>query len=303
MTQHLTAVDHPLVQHKLTLMRDKSTPTAVFRQLLREITQLLLYEITRELRDPRLHAADAQARDDEVARWLEDDDGPEADEHHDHGEHEGHDHGGHGGHGGGGHGGHGGGMAPSGIPLAGGADDRDGLEMDQLVHTLGPALSLWPGGLVVRLTLAGDVIADVEHHWLGATPDAGGPIDHWDAVATTLAIAGDGRAARRARGVRDNGDAEGAVDHGGTDAARLRRHVTRLRRLRALPGDAADALLADPAASGDLVGIPDLLRGRDLADARLLLAAYAPRLRRDSSSHDQHDQHAGHAGHAGMSHD
>ena len=49
MTQHLTAVDHPLVQHKLTLMRDKSTPTAVFRQLLREITQLLLYEITREL--------------------------------------------------------------------------------------------------------------------------------------------------------------------------------------------------------------------------------------------------------------
>lgn len=49
MSQHLTAVDHPLVQHKLTLMRDKATPTAVFRQLLREITQLLLYEITREL--------------------------------------------------------------------------------------------------------------------------------------------------------------------------------------------------------------------------------------------------------------
>lgn len=49
MLDHLTIVDHPLVQHKLTLMRDKSTSTAVFRQLLREISQLLAYEITREL--------------------------------------------------------------------------------------------------------------------------------------------------------------------------------------------------------------------------------------------------------------
>ena len=50
MTQpHLTIVDHPLVQHKLTLMRDKSTSTAGFRRLLREISLLLAYEITREL--------------------------------------------------------------------------------------------------------------------------------------------------------------------------------------------------------------------------------------------------------------
>ncbi len=47
--QHLTIVDHPLVQHKLTLMRDKDTPTAVFRQLLREISLLLAYEVTRGL--------------------------------------------------------------------------------------------------------------------------------------------------------------------------------------------------------------------------------------------------------------
>ena len=46
---HLTIVDHPLVQHKLTIMREKDTPTAVFRQLLREISQLLAYEVTREL--------------------------------------------------------------------------------------------------------------------------------------------------------------------------------------------------------------------------------------------------------------
>ncbi len=46
---HLTVVDHPLVQHKLTIMRDKGTSTAVFRQLLREISQLLAYEVTRNL--------------------------------------------------------------------------------------------------------------------------------------------------------------------------------------------------------------------------------------------------------------
>ncbi|ANB35461.1 uracil phosphoribosyltransferase [Rhodovulum sulfidophilum] len=49
MYDHLTVVTHPLVQHKLTLMRDKATSTAEFRQLLREISQLLAYEITREL--------------------------------------------------------------------------------------------------------------------------------------------------------------------------------------------------------------------------------------------------------------
>ena len=48
-TQHLTVVTHPLVQHKLTLMRDKATSTASFRRLLREISLLLAYEVTREL--------------------------------------------------------------------------------------------------------------------------------------------------------------------------------------------------------------------------------------------------------------
>ncbi len=49
MTQNLTVVDHPLIQHKLTLMRDKGTPSAVFRQLLREISLLLAYEVLRDL--------------------------------------------------------------------------------------------------------------------------------------------------------------------------------------------------------------------------------------------------------------
>ena len=49
MFDHLTVVTHPLVQHKLTLMREKDTSTASFRQLLKEISQLLAYEVTREL--------------------------------------------------------------------------------------------------------------------------------------------------------------------------------------------------------------------------------------------------------------
>ena len=49
MTDHLTVVSHPLVQHKLSIMRDKDTSTKSFRQLLREISLLLAYEVTREL--------------------------------------------------------------------------------------------------------------------------------------------------------------------------------------------------------------------------------------------------------------
>ena len=45
----VTVIDHPLVQHKLTLARRKDTPTALFRELLREISLLLLYEVSRDL--------------------------------------------------------------------------------------------------------------------------------------------------------------------------------------------------------------------------------------------------------------
>jgi uracil phosphoribosyltransferase len=46
---NVTLVEHPLVQHKLTLLRDKATPTPQFRQLTREISLLLAYEATRDL--------------------------------------------------------------------------------------------------------------------------------------------------------------------------------------------------------------------------------------------------------------
>lgn len=49
MQNHVTIVDHPLVQHKLTIMRQVETPTVLFRQLLREIGYLLAYEATRNL--------------------------------------------------------------------------------------------------------------------------------------------------------------------------------------------------------------------------------------------------------------
>jgi len=45
----LTVVTHPLVQHKLTLLRDKTTPPILFRQLLKEIAMLIGYEVTRDL--------------------------------------------------------------------------------------------------------------------------------------------------------------------------------------------------------------------------------------------------------------
>src|SRR5215467_279482 len=47
--QNVTIVKHPLVQHKLTLMRDKERSTKGFRQLLNEIGMLLAYEVTRDL--------------------------------------------------------------------------------------------------------------------------------------------------------------------------------------------------------------------------------------------------------------
>jgi uracil phosphoribosyltransferase len=48
-TKNVTVIDHPLVQHKLTLMRRAETSTAKFRNLMNEISMLLAYEVTRDL--------------------------------------------------------------------------------------------------------------------------------------------------------------------------------------------------------------------------------------------------------------
>ena len=46
---NVTLVDHPLIKHKLTVMRDQATPSVMFRKLLREISILLAYEVLRDL--------------------------------------------------------------------------------------------------------------------------------------------------------------------------------------------------------------------------------------------------------------
>ena len=48
-TGNVTVIDHPLIQHKLTIMRNKETSIAGFRRLLREIAHLMCYEVTRDL--------------------------------------------------------------------------------------------------------------------------------------------------------------------------------------------------------------------------------------------------------------
>src|ERR1700710_989410 len=46
----VTTLDHPLLRHKLTLLRDRYTPTGMFRQVAREISLLMAYEVTRDLK-------------------------------------------------------------------------------------------------------------------------------------------------------------------------------------------------------------------------------------------------------------
>jgi hypothetical protein len=135
-----------------------------------------------------------------------------------------------------------GGMAPAGIPLAEGAEDRDGLEMDVLHVRLGPVLQHWPAGLVLRGSLHGDVIVEAEARLLDAAPEAGplqaperpGSLDaalRCDNAAHLLALAGWADAATRSREIRD-----ALLVGQDTDAARLlaelRRRVARSRLLR-----------------------------------------------------------------------
>lgn len=49
MHKNVTLVSHPLIQHKLTMLRDKNTSSKDFRELVREIAMLMAYEVTRNL--------------------------------------------------------------------------------------------------------------------------------------------------------------------------------------------------------------------------------------------------------------
>ncbi len=169
-------------------------------------------------------------------------------------------------------------MAPSGIPLADGAQDRDGLEMDVLHLELGPVLAHWPAGVRLRCVLAGDVVTDAtvalldaDHRPGAATPVAARECDH---LVDLLTLAGWPHAAESARRCRDlllddprDGRARDQVE-------RLQRSVRRSRLLRwslrglapltperlvaerlpaALAGDTYDRLQTRVQVAGDLL--------------------------------------------------
>ena len=134
-------------------------------------------------------------------------------------------------------------MSPDGIALAGGDDDRDGLEMDVLHVPLGPVLPAWPASLVLRCVLAGDVVthADVE------VLDAAGPPPPVDArpraldaaaaldrVVRLLDLSGPQHLAVAARRVRDLALSTTPPPSGDLDreVERLQRSVARSRLLR-----------------------------------------------------------------------
>ncbi|MEU0715736.1 hypothetical protein ABZ498_00975 [Streptomyces lavendulocolor] len=152
------------------------------------------------------------------------DDESRHDGHAGHDEHAGHEeeHGGHGG-----HAGHHGGVV-GGLPMAERAEDRDGLRLDRLHLSLGPALPDWPAGLVLDVALQGDVVQHVQvtsstgaagHRrpfwddpWLRAADGDQVPrgaaerrrcAAHLDSLGRFLAVAGWPGPAERARGLRD----------------------------------------------------------------------------------------------------
>ncbi len=214
-------------------------------------------------------------------------------------------------------------MSPGGIPLAGGGEDRDGLEMDVLQVRLGPVLPHWPAGLVLHCSLQGDVVTEARAEVLCAGDEGGDEAEAraraLDNIVSFLALAGWEDAAAQARTLRDAavGTGEGPVDVG--DLERLQRRVRRsrvlrwsLRGLRPLPeeearhhglpagtaGDTYDRLvrMVDRAAAASRLGDRPVVRvehlgklvvGLDLASARLVLASLdLDELRADHVQHE-----------------
>ncbi|MFI7679435.1 hypothetical protein [Actinophytocola sp. NPDC049390] len=234
--------------------------------------------------------------------------------HQSHGGHD--DHGGHGSahemshqHGGSGHMGHGGhdhhmaGMEmPGGVAMADRAEDRDGLTLDQLHVPLGPALPLWPAGLIVHTRLQGDVIQQASVELLAAHHDtfwSHHPVARrLDSCYRLLALAGWEDAATTAQRLRDEVLAGHSPD--------VRRWAARVRRSRTLrwllsgvgvtsAGDDAldrlhrwlDTTTEQPGTQWTVDALPALLEGAELATARLIVASL------DLELHAVHEVHRG----------
>ncbi|MFF7642916.1 hypothetical protein ACFZCX_22030 [Streptomyces canus] len=179
----------------------------------------------------------------------------QTDSHHEQSAHDGHE--GHEGHDMHGHGGHDmSEMTVAGLPMADRADDRDGLRLDLLHVPLGPALNDWPCGLVLRVSLQGDVVqhAEVEYVHAGTSQDPfwnepwlravrGDAVTrdsaarrrcgaHLDSLGRFLAVIGWGDSAARARRLRDEVLTHAPTGQLSADLLRLVRQVTRSRTLR-----------------------------------------------------------------------
>lgn len=235
--------------------------------------------------------------------------------HVDHGENTGHPgHAGrteHGGEAGGDHAGghhdhhHGHGGTVAGLPMAELGPDRDGLTLDRLHVPLGPVLPDWPAGLVVRVTLQGDVIQEASADVL----DAGHAVPfEWpsaaarelDGLARFLGVAGWPSAAGQARRLRDAALSGDRIE---TGAAALLRRIRRSRTLRWLlkgipagPTDVAalleerlaaiEAPLREPQHGHHAAErLGELLVGAELAAARLIVAAVDPDGRHVGAGH------------------
>ncbi|TNM60450.1 hypothetical protein FHN55_18710 [Streptomyces sp. NP160] len=131
---------------------------------------------------------------------------------------------------------------PGGIALASGGEDRDGLEMDVLHVQLGPVLGLWPSGLVVTVTLQGDVVVDAHAHHLdeaAAKERVDARVAACERAARILALAGSryAAAAVRLRDALQMGTEVGSADTGRQidldgELAGLLARVQRSRTLR-----------------------------------------------------------------------
>jgi hypothetical protein len=183
------------------------------------------------------------------------------------------------------HGHGGGGMEmPGGLPLADRGDDRDGLRLDQLHVPLGPVLPDWPAGLVLRLTLQGDVVqhagaevlggdgcsfwdepwrrAAAGEHVTTAEASRRGAAAHLDSLGRFLAVAGWDAAALAARRLRDDVLAGAPSGRLRRDAGRFARRVARSRVLAWLTGGLGVLTAAEAAAAG--VTGPALRAGGDV---------------------------------------
>lgn len=193
-------------------------------------------------------------------------------------------------------------MAPHGISLAGGGQDRDGLEIDLLHLRVGPVLRWWPPGLVLTAELHGDLVAEATTTWLDDARVAADvvvtPACLLDAAAGALELAGAHRWAAEALRLRGRALAGDDVADG-VEALRDRVAGSRLLRWslgglgvggpsgtvrargasRGREIDVRDRLLhllTPVTGPADDRPLPDLVAGEELATARLLVAVSGP---------------------------